>query len=211
VSAPAVKVFRVLAEEGCMRRILRGAVPAALATLVLAGCAASSGSAGASADDSSLATPRPANPTLASAMITPKDLGDGWKYLFVKGADGLPPHSCDTGAAAAAKVGVQSGDHVVVEDGTLFDSADNASGFMKRGALAQDCARSATASPAVVTSLGLPPVGDESFSLKVQGSTCSQIVLIRKGVIVVELVMPCAETTSAVTSYSSAAVRALTG
>jgi hypothetical protein len=209
VSALVVKVFRVLADEGSMRRTLRSAVPAALCALVLAGCASSSGSAGASAGDSSLATPSPANSTLATAMITPKDLGSGWKYLFVNGADGLPPHSCDTGASAAAKVGVLNGDHVVVEDGTLFDSADDASGFMKREALAQDCARAATASPAVVTSLGLPPVGDESFSLKVQGSTCSQIVLIRKGIIVVELVMPCAETPDAVTSYTSAAVKAL--
>ncbi len=190
------------------------AVPPALgllaAALLVTGCGGGSGSVAASASAPALplATPSPANPTLAAALLTPKDLPAGWAYLVFNGADGLPAHACDTGALAAAKVGLQSGAHVVVEDSTLFDTATHASAFIQRAAHGQDCGRAATASPAARTDLGLAPVGDESYSFRSQGTTCDDRVLFRKGTLVLELVTPCTETATAVSGYVSAAAKA---
>ncbi len=208
-----VKESRQPAEETTMGHVrsARSVLLAVAGTVLVAGCSSSSGSATPSASDAPLGTPSPANPSLAAALLTPKDLPTGWKYILFNGPDALDPHSCDTGAAAAAKVGLQSGAHVVVEDGTLFDTTDHASAFIKREAKGADCARAATASPAAQTDLGLAPVGDESYSFKSQGSTCDQLVLIRKAVVVVEVVTPCAETSADVSTFVAAAVKALAG
>ena len=163
------------------------------AALLLTGCSGSSGGATPSASSSDvLNTPAPANPALADGLLTPKDMPKGWKYLLFNGANGMTLRPCDTGAVAAAKVGLISGPHVLVEDGTLFDSTANASAFIKREATGADCARAATASPAPRTDLGLAAAGDESYSFKVTGTVCNEIVLIRKGALVAQLVTPCA-------------------
>jgi hypothetical protein len=186
--------------------LLTAAAGAASVALGLTGCTAGS----TSADDSvPLSSPSPANPTLVAAMLTPKDLPTGWKYFYVDGADGLPPHGCDTGATAAAKVGLIHGSTVLVQDGTLFDTPAHASAYIKREAQGADCARSATASPAPQTDLGLAAVGDESYSVRAQGRTCNEVALVRKSAIVVEVLTACSASTAEVTSYVQAAAKAL--
>ena len=211
----AVKDVGPDAETATMRRIRPAsalAVAAALvaASMVLAGCASGSGPAQPSASDASLplASPSPANPALAAMLLTPKDLPTGWQYAVFDGVNGLPARACDTGAEAVAKVGLASGLHVVVEDGTLFDTAAHASAFLRREAHGQDCARSATAAPVAQTPLGLAPLGDESYSLRSEGTSCDDRILFRKGTVVLELVTPCTETSASVAVYVDAAVKA---
>jgi hypothetical protein len=177
--------------------------------LLLAGCGAGPGSAAPSASASSpvlpLASPSPANPDIAAMLLSPKSMPAGWSWLIFDGVDGLPARSCDAGALAAAKVGLQSGAHIVVEDGTLFDTAAHASAFLAREAHDMDCARAATASPAAQDSLGFGRIGDESYSFRSQGQTCDDRILFRMGVTVLELVTPCTETSQAVSTYLRAA------
>jgi len=175
----------------------------------LAGCGAGSGSAAPSSAALvlPLSSPSPANADLATMLLSPKSMPTGWSWLVFDGADGLPPRSCDTGALAAAKVGLQSGTHIVVEDATLFDTPAHASAFLAREAHGVACGRAVTAAPATQTPLGVGQVGDESFSFRSQGTTCDDRILFRKGVAVLELVTPCTETARAVTAYVEAATR----
>lgn len=203
------------AETATMRRIrharaLGAAGPLVAVALLLAACSGGSSTAAASASNASLplASPSPADPVLAAMLLTPKDLPSGWKYLLFDGADGLPARACDTGAMAAAKVGLQSGSHVLVEDGTLFDTAEHASAFLRREAQGQDCARAATASPGVQTPVSMARIGDESYSVRSQGKTCDDRILFRKGTVVLELVTPCTETSASVSTYVNAASKA---
>ena len=188
-------------------RVLLTAAALAAAGLVLAACGAGSGAAAPSATEPALplASPSPANTSLATLLLSPTSMPAGWSWLVFDGVDGLPARQCDTGALAAAKVGLQSGAHVVVEDGTLFDTAAHASAFLARQARGLGCGQATTASTATQTPLGVGKLGDESFSFRSQGRTCDDRILFRKGVAVLELVTPCTETSQAVTAYVKAA------
>jgi len=188
-------------------RALMAAAGLAAAAVLVAGCGAGSASSASSSPSPllPLASPSPANAGLATMLLSPKSMPSGWSWLIYDGVDGLPARPCDTGALAAAKVGLQSGAHIVVEDGTLFDTAAHASQFLAREARGLDCAQAATASPAAQTSLAMGQLGDESFSFRSQGKTCDDRILFRKGVAVLELVTPCTETAQAVTAYVHAA------
>jgi hypothetical protein len=210
----AVKESGRTAETASMRRTLSsrasaGSLTLLAAAMLVAACGGGSGSAAPSASDASLplSSPSPANPILGAFLLTPKDLAAGWKYLLFDGANGLPARACDTGAMAVAKVGLQSGAHIVVEDGTLFDTTGHASAFIQREAHGHDCGHAATTSPPAQTSLALAPVGDESYSFRSQGSICDDRILFRKGAVVLELVTPCTETPAAVSAYVAAAAR----
>jgi hypothetical protein len=208
----AVKEPGRTAETATMRRtrnprVLTGGLALLATALLVAGCATGSASPSASDVSLPLASPSPANPALGALLLAPKDLPAGWTYLLFNGVDGLPTRACDTGSTAVAKVALESGGHILIEDGTLFDTAAHASAFIRREAHGQDCARPATASPAAQTDLGLAPVADESYAFRSQSSTCDDRILFRKGTVVLELVTPCTETPTAVSAYVAAAAR----
>ena len=190
-------------------RALAATVGALAAALLVAGCGVGSGSATPSSSDPALplATPSPANAALTARLLTPGKLSPGWAYLLFNGANALTPHPCDSGALAAAKVGLTSGGHVVVEDGTLFDTSAHASAFIKREAAGHSCALAAPATSPARMPLGLARVGDESYSFRSTGTSCVDRILFRAGVVVLELVTPCTESSGAVSAYLGAAVR----
>jgi|GEM_PF-2297473 len=207
-AAPAVLWVRFVTAVRPVLGVL--ALPAVLAAaLTIAGCAASSGS-GTGPSTSPLfplTTPSPANPALSGHLLSPTKLPPGWAYLLFAGPDPLPPRPCDTGAIAAAKVGLTSGPHVVVEDGTLFDSVTDASAFIRREATGHSCATPASASQPPRTPLVAPHVGDESYSFRSTGRGCQDLILFRRAVVVLELVTPCSETPGAVSAYVEAAAK----
>jgi hypothetical protein len=164
---------------------------AGIAVLIggLAACSTQPAKAGPSA--SSVPSLSPADPAIASAVMSPGQVGPGWSYLSAAKSNATHVPDCIAGAVMSGQVSLRKGSVVLVEGLAVFDSAQHASAYLRAQARGVLCPGDVP-NGAPATRVVIPSVSAEAYAgtraSSIPGRPAASFVMLCRGRTVVDVV-----------------------